>query len=163
MLLLCLLFLAGIPANAFSQGGSLNVDIKAPETVPKNGDFFVVTVLTNVGKKDLTLHVSQCWRSALRWTSDTPALQVNSIACKKNRLIKLLLKPGETDRGEVPAHLVATTLQRASSRTVTFRLGFLASEGAPASAGELQQGESASGRTHTIWSNAQTVAVTSSR
>jgi hypothetical protein len=154
------LFIAVAAGECDGTGPSLKVEITATQSRVLNlQDFGVRTKIENEGKEDLILHVSQCWYSAMQWTTDKSSVHVKNIPCKKNESMDIHLKPGEANEGVLPVHISLEPRELATSTPVSFRLGFLFKRGEPILAGPAAGPTTQSASDTPIWSNAVTVTV----
>lgn len=110
---------------AYGQDSPLRVEIKLAHAAVNNFEpFSVATSIRNVSKEVQTLDIWSC-SYPTQWAADIPPVRVNLVSCKKNDLLHLTLKPGETCERSL---LIRVELPggNSSPEPVTFRLGFKA-------------------------------------
>jgi hypothetical protein len=139
-------FLLLLPAVAAAQDNShLKIEITPLHAAVKNTDTLSInTKISNIGPDDRRLQVWSCSYPEM-WRSDSPAVTVEQVSCKKNGLQNVTLKPGEAYARELSVRVSVKALELAPE-SVTFRLGFAPSfllKGPPV-----------------IWSKAVTVGLT---
>lgn len=143
-LLVLMLFLF-IGMAAYGEDCPMRVGIRVTQsTVNNNGEFLVSTTIRNVSRDEQSLEVWSC-SYPQQWTANNPAVHITSVACKKNDVIRVRLKPGEAYERTLSIHIGVAAEHRAQN-SVAFRLGFepVTSEGTGSH----------------IWSNVITVNVT---
>lgn len=116
-LLLCFAGLAG-----HGQDSPLKVEIKSAQAKVNNYEAFSVsTVIRNTGTEEQLLKAWSC-SYPTQWVSDVPTVRLNLVSCKKNDLMEIHLKPGETFERVLS---VRTELSAGDGKAepVTFRLG----------------------------------------
>jgi hypothetical protein len=132
---------------AYGEDLPVTVEIRvAQSTVKKNQEFLVSTTVRNVGKDEESLQIWSCSYPE-QWTTDNLAVHIIGAACRKNDVIQVKLKPGESYERALSIYIDVAVEHRAS-KPVTFRLG-------------LERATSKkTGIASPLWSNAVTVNVT---
>jgi hypothetical protein len=153
------LFLTAMPSTTQAQDSALMIEIRTTQAVVKNNqDFAVNAKITNTGKEDQILHVSQCWHSGMQWASDNPSVHVKEIRCKENSLMGIRLKPGKVccEWLAFPVRVSLTAGEPTTTSAVSFRLGFIEVGEGLTGPPDLAPASTAVPR---IWSNVVTVTV----
>ena len=144
-LLILMLFFSGVAA--YGKDLPMTVEIKvAQATVKNNEDFPVSTTIRNVDKDDQSLRIWSC-SYPQQWTADNPAVHITNASCKKNDVILIRLKPGETYERMLSIQIVVAADLRAQ-KSLVFRLRF-----EPVTSQKT-------GDFSPVWSNSVTVSVT---
>ena len=141
-----------IGCAAFGQVPSFRAEIKVTRTeVENNETFSVITAIRNTGVTEQSLDIWPCTYPG-QWIPNNPIVHVNEIACLKNPLVTIRLKPGKAYERTVPVHIELPS-HRGRRGKVTFRLGY----GTKTPMGSWKPWPNIP----PIWSNPLTVIVTS--
>ncbi len=115
VLLIAMLFLTGTAVHA--QGLPLTVKIIATEpTVNNNENFFISTIIQNIGADDHSLLIWSCSYPD-QWTADKPTVHITSVSCEKNYIMQIQLKPEQSYQR---ALAVKIRLEGSTHTSVTF-------------------------------------------
>jgi hypothetical protein len=120
-------FLMSAASMTHGRDIPLRIEIKTLPTVAHNKRVFVVdTTIRNTSNVEQVLQTWQCSYGDWNWTTDNPAVHVQEPEmppCKKNALVYMKLKPGETYERALSIR-VAIPAREVMSQPVTFRIGF---------------------------------------
>lgn len=121
------LLLSTASTTSRSQDVPLKLEIKTSETVVHNNRIFVVNMtIRNSSNVEQVLQTSQCSFGDWNWATDTPIVHVKQpeiLPCKKNPVVYVKLKPGETYEKALSTRVSVPTTA-GMPQTVTFRIGF---------------------------------------
>jgi hypothetical protein len=95
-------------------------------TVHDDAAFDVHATIRNLSNDEQILQTNACDYGNWNWRTDNPLVSVvapGKAACKKNALVYLQLKPGETYARVLSVRL-SNASRRAVDRSATFRVGF---------------------------------------
>lgn len=118
-----LLVLTSVASPACSQDPSIRAEVSVVRSSVNNGEAFSAsTTIRNVGSGSRSLQVWSCSYPD-QWTSDNPVVHVRAVPCKKNVIVRIELKPGETYARDLSL-LAKIGGTGSSPEVVRFRLGF---------------------------------------
>jgi hypothetical protein len=130
----------------YSQEPIFRVEIKALQSpITNKEEFTVSTSIRNLSRDDQSLLIWSC-SYPQQWVADNPDIHITDVPCKKNDVIRIELKPGETYDRPLALYAADPDEDR-KPKPITFRLGFK-----PTTDGKREP-------TAPIWSNAVTLAV----
>ena len=140
------------PLNVFAQQTGLQIEINATQNIVHNDRAFEMgTSIRNTTKKEIVLQTHLC--SYGEWIANNSSVHVGAwnatkIACKKNPIQYIKLKPGDVYQRALPVRIKLAS-KIITPQEVTFRLGLKPQLGF----------ESAQLSSKFIWSNKITIKV----